>query len=153
MNEIVSLTESHVRGAVAIRILSFIVRLADRQRVLKETAAPLYKSGSEKDLLLASGKYDERMCARKFLRELHLVYGFLRGVPLEKIESRCHEERPMERALKTMFRQEFCEFPGFNSDHRKVLTEEFRRWGKGEKQAFFAAKEAARAEAVRAFAG
>lgn len=149
MSETVTLTESEVRKNIAVLLRGMIVNTAEKQQLLKKEAAPLYRSESESERALAHDKYLRRMDNRKSLRAMNLAYAFVRGVPLEKVEARSHEERPLSNAMLRVFAHKF---PGFNSDHRSVLSAEFKRWAAGQKQEFFAAREAARAEAVRAVA-
>ena len=149
MTEIAPYTEKQARRLLSTQVSSQIYLLSIEQPKLKSEAAPLYRTGKESDLTLALARYAERMCNRRKLRALHLAYAFLRGVPLEKLERKSNEAAPLKWALELAITSDS---KGINSGHRKDLSEEFKRWAKGEKQAFFAKLEEARAEALSAVA-
>jgi len=143
VEEIVTLTESQVRRNIASILASQIKELASEQPALRA----LSRGPLENRKPIA---YEIRIGNRKKLRCLHLAYAFLRGVPYEKLERKCSEEPSYHVAIRTIIKG--IDVKGYNSDHRKVFSEEWARWKRGEKQAFFLALEAARAEAVRAVA-
>lgn len=142
MSEI-TLTESQARRSIAAVLAAQIKELSSGQPELRAMSR---KSSKNQDPFA----YDRRIGNRKKLRCLHLAYAFLRGVPYEKLERKCNEEPPYHVAMRTIIKG--IDVEGYNSDHRKTFSEEWARWKKGEKQAFFLALEAARAEAVRAVA-